>query len=230
VSFTFDDFPRTARQQGAGILEAAGARGTFFVSFGLLGQDSVSGPIVTLDDLRELCAAGHELGCHTFHHLDGKVAGVGEFVRSIEANRTALQTSLPGQDWSVFAYPLDGPVLGLKTAVGPLFTACRGGGQQINSREIDLNLLHSYFLDARTCGDLQAVRELLARNARECGWLIFSTHDVAPAPSRYGCDPGFFGDVVAAALASGARVLPMGQVCRQLCIPQARPSEATARP
>ena len=37
VSFTFDDLPKSAVTTGAGMLEAHGARGTFYVSGGLVG-------------------------------------------------------------------------------------------------------------------------------------------------------------------------------------------------
>ena len=37
VSFTFDDIPKSAATTGAGILEDHGARGTFYVSGGLVG-------------------------------------------------------------------------------------------------------------------------------------------------------------------------------------------------
>jgi hypothetical protein len=46
--------------------------------------------------------------------------------------------------------------------------------------------------------------------------LIFATHDVATRPSAYGCDPKCFEEVVRLSLASGARVLPMTHVCREL--------------
>ena len=36
VSFTFDDLPKSAVTTGAGLLEARGARGTFYVSGGLV--------------------------------------------------------------------------------------------------------------------------------------------------------------------------------------------------
>ncbi|HXD16108.1 MAG TPA: polysaccharide deacetylase family protein [Vicinamibacterales bacterium] len=218
VSFTFDDFPRSAWVEGGRILSAAQLHGTFFISMNLAGADSPSGPVVSHDDLRTLLGEGHELGCHTFDHLDGCASTVEAFERSIGANRRALEALVPGGRFRTFAYPLDGPVLDIKRAVGRHFACCRGGGQTHNAGDIDLNLLKGYFLDWRNQNDLAAVREIIDRNAAARGWLILATHDVAPAPSRYGCSPGFFADVVDAVVRSGARVVPMTRACDELGI------------
>jgi peptidoglycan/xylan/chitin deacetylase (PgdA/CDA1 family) len=216
ISFTFDDFPLTAFTEGGRSLAAHGARGTYFVSCQLLGRDSASGPIASAEDLRALVARGHELGCHTFEHLDGCASTPEAFERSIAANRAALSKSLPGCDLPVFAYPLNGPDLRIKRAVGRHFAGVRGGGQTINAGVIDLNLLKAYFLDHRNRGNLDVVRDVIAQNAAARGWLIFATHDVAAAPSQYGCEPDYFEEVVRLSVQSGARVLPMMRVCQEL--------------
>jgi peptidoglycan/xylan/chitin deacetylase (PgdA/CDA1 family) len=218
VSFTFDDFPRTALTAGGTILRERGVRGTYFVSLQLLGKPSPSGPIATPDDVKALLADGHEVGCHTYEHLDGCKSSVAEFERSIRQNRAALADVAPGVEFPVFAYPLNGPVLSIKRAVGKHFVGCRGGGQTFNKGVIDLNLLKAYFLDWRNRGDLNAVREVVERNAAERGWLIFATHDVAAEPSRYGCRPDFFEEAVRLSISSGARVVPMMEACGALGI------------
>ena len=218
VSFTFDDFPRTALTEGGTILRRRGVRGTYFVSTQLLGKPSPSGPIATPDDVKALLADGHELGCHTYEHLDGCNSSVDAFERSIRQNRTALAAVVPAVELPIFAYPLNGPVLSIKRAVGKHFVGCRGGGQTFNRGVIDLNLLKAYFLDWRNRENLAAVREVVARNAAERGWLIFATHDVAAEPSRYGCEPAFFDEAVRLSIASGARVMPMMEACEALGI------------
>ena len=218
VSFTFDDFPRTALTEGGTILRGHGVTGTYFVSLQLLGKPSPSGPIATPDDVKALLADGHELGCHTYEHLDGCHSSVDEFERSIRQNRVALADVAPGATFPVFAYPLNGPVLSIKRAVGKHFVGCRGGGQTFNSGVTDLNLLKAYFLDWRNRGNADVVREVVERNAAERGWLIFATHDVAPEPSRYGCYPDFFENAVRLSISSGARVVPMMEACAALGI------------
>ena len=50
---------------------------------------------------------------------------------------------------------------------------------------------------------------MIDQNARARGWLIFATHDVRETPSRFGCTPDFFEQVVQWSLESGARILPV---------------------
>jgi peptidoglycan/xylan/chitin deacetylase (PgdA/CDA1 family) len=216
ISFTFDDFPRSALLEGGRILSKHGVRGTYFVSLNLLGSMSPSGRIASSDELHTLVGAGHELGCHTFEHLDGTRASAEDFERSIAANRSALAGHGIDAAFSVFAYPLDGPVVGIKRAVGRHFAGCRGGGQTCNRDVIDLNLLKAYFLDRRAGGTLDSVRKLIDLNAAAGGWLIFATHDVVPTPSLYGVQPAYLDAVVRFAIESGARVLPMARVCGEL--------------
>jgi peptidoglycan/xylan/chitin deacetylase (PgdA/CDA1 family) len=218
ISFTFDDFPRSALLEGGRTLIKHAVRGTYYISLQLVGSPSCVGEIATKDDLRSALAAGHELGCHTFEHLDGCNSSATAFERSIASNKAALAELLPDGRFSVFAYPLDGPVLAIKRAVGRHFVCCRGGGQTFNSGSIDLNLLSAYFLDRRNQGHIEEVRKLIAENTAQRGWLIFATHDVAAQPSPYGCTPAFFEEVVRLAVTSGARVVPVMQACRELRI------------
>jgi peptidoglycan/xylan/chitin deacetylase (PgdA/CDA1 family) len=230
VSFTFDDFPCSASAEGARILAKHGVRGTYFVSCRLLDGPSPSGPIASRADLVALLRDGHELGCHTFEHLDGCASSVDEFEHSIATNRAVIKAMVPEFDgFETFAYPLDGPVLPIKKAVGTHFVACRGGGQTFNDGAVDLNLLKAYFFDYRTNTDLEPARRIIARNAAQRGWLIFATHDVTKAPSRYGCTPEFFEQVVQWSVQSGARVLPMAGVLRELGLVNERRPAAVAQ-
>lgn len=228
VSFTFDDYPRTALTEGGGILIDHGVRGTYFVSLGLLETETASGRIVSWDDLATTLGQGHELGCHTFDHVDGSVVPAARFTRSIEMNRSVLEQSALPARFEVFAYPLNGPSLATKKAAGRRFVACRGGGQTLNQGCIDLHLLKAYFLDSRSRGRVDEIRGLIQANAVNNGWLIFATHDVCDAPSAYGCDIEYFRMILQACVSSGARVLPMAQVCRELGLLTSQSVEAAA--
>ena len=56
VSFTFDDFPRTAYSVGGAILEKFGARGTYYVAAGLMNTSGELGEQSHADDLHSLLA------------------------------------------------------------------------------------------------------------------------------------------------------------------------------
>jgi len=68
ISFTFDDFPRSALLTGGAILKRFGLRGTYYASLGLMGKEAPPGVLFLRDDLEVLLEEGHELGCHSYSH------------------------------------------------------------------------------------------------------------------------------------------------------------------
>jgi peptidoglycan/xylan/chitin deacetylase (PgdA/CDA1 family) len=213
ISFSFDDFPRTALLHGGAILRSRGFAGTYYVALGLLGQDSPSGQIAFREDLRDALLQGHELGCHTFSHYDAWYTNSKTFEDSIIQNRDALRELVPEAQFKSFSYPLSLPRPTIKRAAARYFECCRAGGQGINTGTADLNQLAAYFLE-KAEGDVQTVKNVIDKNKRENGWVVFATHDVSPNPSPYGCTPEFFEEVVTYAMASGARILPVLQATR----------------
>src|SRR4030095_3773547 len=51
ISFSFDDFPRSAFLTGARILADHGISGTYYTSFGLMGETAPTGEIFLQEDL-----------------------------------------------------------------------------------------------------------------------------------------------------------------------------------
>ncbi len=208
ISFTFDDFPRSALLTGGAILNHHGLAGTYFTSLGLLGKDGPSGPLYRLDDLKALLAQRHELGCHTFSHDHSWDTEAEAFEGSVLQNRAALSKLVPGADFKSLSYPIAEPRPMTKRKVARHFLCCRGGGQTLNVGTADLNQLAAYFLE-KSRDRIQAVKDLIELNREARGWIIFATHDVSPDPSPYGCTPEFFDSVVQYAMSSGARILPV---------------------
>ena len=210
ISFTFDDYPVSSLVSGGAILHKRDLRGTYYVAMGLLGGDSPSGAIVSPDHVQVTLNQGHELGCHTFAHNDSWSTDPSVFEDSILRNRSALHDLVPNADFKSFSYPLRFPHPLIKRAAGRHFSCCRGGSQRTNTRTADLNQLSAYFLE-KARGNSREVRDLIDQNRELNGWLIFATHDIASNPSPYGCTPKFFEEVVEYAIASGARILPVGE-------------------
>ena len=215
ISFTFDDFPRSALLTGGAILERFGLRGTYYASFGLMGRTAPTGEIFVPEDVSALVARGHELGCHTFAHCDSWDTKTKEFERSILENRAALDTLLPGASFRTFSYPISPPRPHTKQMVGRRFSCARGGGQTFNVGKTDLNYLRAYFLE-KTRHDRDAIKKLIEQNRAAGGWLIFATHDVCDAPTPYGCTPDFFEDIVECSVRSGARIIPVAEALDSL--------------
>ncbi|HEY1903575.1 MAG TPA: polysaccharide deacetylase family protein [Terracidiphilus sp.] len=208
ISFTFDDFPRSALLTGGEILRRSGLSGTYYTALGLLGKDSPSGPVFVGEDLTKALRDGHELGCHTFAHCDSWQTQPRAFEESVLQNRLALSELIPSYHFKSFSYPISMPRPMSKRAVSKYFSSSRGGGQRFNSGVADLNQLSAYFLE-KAGGEVELVKALIDKNKEARGWLIFATHDISAAPSPFGCIPEFFEEVVRHAVDSGAQILPV---------------------
>src|ERR1700687_5484001 len=218
ISFTFDDFPRSAVLAGGAILKRFGLAGTYFASFGLVGKKTPSCQIFFPDDLTTLLEQGHELGCHTFSHCDSWATATKTFENSILQNRAALNRLFPYSEFKTFSYPISLPRPHTKARIADYFLCCRGGGQTFNAGKVDLNQLSAYFLE-KSRGDFQAVKDLIDRNRQASGWLIFATHDVSDSHTPFGCTPAFLQNVVQYAISSGAQIVPVVEALEVLGAP-----------
>jgi peptidoglycan/xylan/chitin deacetylase (PgdA/CDA1 family) len=214
VSFTFDDFPRTACHIGAPVLERAGVRGTYYVALGLMGTTNECGEQFHREDLTRLRESGHELASHTYGHVSGREMQVEQFAADVEKGRRAI-AEVAGSDSGNFAYPFGHATLRTKRAVGPKLASSRGIVGGLNGPQVDLNLLRANSLYG---GEEQAERvaALIAENAQRKSWLIFYTHDVQPNPSPYGCTPALLEAAVASAKQSGAQVLSVQEAMNRV--------------
>jgi peptidoglycan/xylan/chitin deacetylase (PgdA/CDA1 family) len=207
ISFTFDDFPKSALLTGGQILNRHGVAGTYYASFGLMGREAPTGRIFDAADLDILIKQGHELGCHTFSHCHAWRTSTSEFERAVVDNRHALQQLLPGAEFRSFSYPISPPWPLTKARMARHFSSSRGGGQVPNVGYADLDHLRAYFLEKSP--DVETVRNVIDRNREVAGWLVLATHDVAERPTPFGCTPAFFEAVVRYAVESGARIVPV---------------------
>jgi peptidoglycan/xylan/chitin deacetylase (PgdA/CDA1 family) len=215
VSFTFDDVPASACSIGAAVLERHGARGTFYVSGGGCGAESPGGTLATTEDLRALSRRGHEVGCHTYSHP--AVSGVGhdELVADLERNRCFL--SGVSRDIAVrnFAYPYGDLSWGTKRYLETRFDSCRSLLHGVNAGRADLGALKTCPLENATIG-CEEVSAIIAEAVARKGWLIFSSHDVADAPSRFGVTPDLLALAVAASRDAGCRLATIAQALQVL--------------
>lgn len=215
VSFTFDDFPRSALLAAGRILEDFGGRGTYYTAAGLMEKSNGLGELCNLDDLRAVLERGHELGTQTYEHSSCRKLSTREFERDVQHGIDEVER-LTGYHADNFAYPYGHVTLGTKRALQNL-SSIRSIFPGVNGPEIDLNLLRAN----RLYGDVEgnrAVQKLISDNLQQKSWLIFYTHDVRPNPSEYGCTPEVFEFAVSAAAKSGTRILTVGKALSELGI------------
>jgi peptidoglycan/xylan/chitin deacetylase (PgdA/CDA1 family) len=118
VSFTFDDVPDSAYLNGASILEHEGLRGTFYVAAGTCGTQDTHWRVIDRDQMRALHAAGHEIGCHTFSHVNVETLSAAEMDDQCRRNRELLRQVCGEVRVTNFCYPFGRLSLARKLQLG----------------------------------------------------------------------------------------------------------------
>lgn len=203
VSFSFDDIPATAAEAGAALLDAAGVKGTFYVCAGLCGRSGPMGVFASEPQIQALAQAGHEIGCHTFGHLDCGQADPNQIAGEAEVNAAAL-ASLGLPRARTFAYPYGDVSPAAKRALSSRFRALRGLHAGLVEDGADLNQTPAVGIEGPD-GEATA-RAWLQRAVMRKAWLILYTHDVQPEPSAWGCTPEALARLVADAQAFGCEI------------------------
>jgi peptidoglycan/xylan/chitin deacetylase (PgdA/CDA1 family) len=210
VSFTFDDLPKSAATIGAQILEAHDARGTFYVSGGLVGAASPHWPTGTAEDIVALHEKGHEIGCHTFSHKRTCDLDAESLTEEIARNRRYFRSLNASIEVENFAYPFGYGSYVRKRQLKKTFQSCRSIVPGVNSGAVDLQFLRATpLIDLRV--DTAAIERMFDQAITTNGWLIFYTHDVADEPSPYGCSPALMNHALEAAARRNIPVLNMAE-------------------
>jgi len=200
MSFCFDDVTQTAFSVGAKVLESRGLRGSFFVCAGLLGETGHMGAYATRDQVVRAAEAGHEIGCHTYSHLDCGQAKATDIARDLDRNSHALEgLSLPPP--TTFAYPFGDVSAGAKRITGDRFRLCRALHHGVIGPGADLNQAPAVGIEGE---DGEAIaRRWMQAAARHGAWLILYTHILGTAASEFGCSVETFTRLVDEAIAGG---------------------------
>ncbi|MEZ5954522.1 MAG: polysaccharide deacetylase family protein [Hyphomonas sp.] len=208
VSFTFDDFPKSAAEVGARILEDARGKGTYYACSGMAGTQNETGALFDEVDVRRLTEHGHEIGAHTRSHIDCAQTPLSAILADVGACLMDLKAM--GVDGKIrqFAYPYGETTVGLKQRLSSQFDAVRGILSGRNVAGADLMQLRAYELDgsdARSERALAAIRGLRKQPA----WVVLFTHDVSEGNSGFGISPATLERLVAEAKSAGADLLTM---------------------
>jgi peptidoglycan/xylan/chitin deacetylase (PgdA/CDA1 family) len=190
VSFTFDDFPRSALVVGGSLLRTYGMHGTFYTSMGLMNTVGTVGPYFTPEDLQILLSDGHELGSHTFSHVSSRSVTLAEFQADVRKGRQAVEQLTHNRDEHHFSYPFGHATLCGKRSIGVSVSSCRSF-------------------------DREVLDNLFRLNDRQRGWLIFYTHDLSDVPSAFGCRPSELESVVRTAIKWHTKILTVRQALRR---------------
>src|SRR5882672_1655780 len=143
VSFTFDDLPKSAVDNGASLLEAHGARGTFYVSGDLVGVGTPYWAAGDAADVLSLHRRGHEIGCHTFSHQRACDLDATSLADEIARNRGYFRALDSAIEIETFAYPFGYGSFIRKRQLKDEFQTCRSIMPGVNSGSVDLQFLRA---------------------------------------------------------------------------------------
>lgn len=212
VSFTFDDVPKSAATVGAPMLAEYDARGTFYISGGLVDQWSGHWTGVSAEEIVALHRSGHEIACHTFSHLRAIDLDEAAMTAESEKNRRYFSALDPSIRIENFAYPYGLGSVARKRQLSKVFRSSRSIIPGVNSGVVDLQYLRATPL-IDTNLDRDGVDRVFDEAVASNGWLIFYSHDVKAAPSPYGCSPSLLRHALEAA---ARRKIPMLSVAAAL--------------
>lgn len=207
VTFSFDDIPASAAHEGAAVLEARGVRGVFYVCAGLYGRDGHMGRFADAAEIRRLAERGHEIGGHTFDHIDCRRAAPAALAADLDANDRALAAFGPAPH---FAFPYGEVSPRAKALLSRRYATLRGVHKGLMRDGDDLNQMPGVGIEG--AGGEAVARAWIDRAVRRNAWLILYTHDVRPSPSPWGCTPEVLAAAVDHALASGCEIRTISQV------------------
>lgn len=212
LSICFDDFPVSAAEVGAGLMESHGARGTFYAAAGLAETDGPCGRNFSPAHARTLAARGHEIGCHTLTHEDCATRDPFATLTDLARNRDALMDmGCPAPE--SLAYPYGETRGDLKRSLPTRITAARGILPGLNVGRADLAQLHAFPLFG--AGGMGRAHDALAQAAKRNAWMIAFTHDVSAAPSPWGTSIGALDTFLTATRNAGVVVLPVSAALKR---------------
>lgn len=215
VSFTFDDCPDSAFTNGASILEDHGIYGTFYVASGTCDTDDTYWHVITPEQVRALHEHGHEIGCHTYSHVNVETLDAARLDEECRMNHNMLRRLCGDIQLTNFCYPFGCLSLPRKLQLQKRFDSCRGIYEGVNVGTIDLGLLKVIELYNRTL-TMEKLQRVLRETCDHNGWLIFYVHDVADPPTFMGCSPAFLRSTIETVQSMGLSCVTIREGMRQI--------------
>ena len=207
ITFSFDDFPVSAADNGADILDAIHAKAIYYACSGLAGKTNRTGKQYDDEHIAKLVSAGHEIGAHTHFHIDCAIRPVNDVIADIERNLMELDNMGARDPIDHFAYPYGETSVKLKYTLAKKFHTARGILPGNNAERADRMQLRSMELNPDPMTVERALGAIEKAQYEPC-WLNIFTHDVRDTPSDYGITPKALQRVARAARDSALPILP----------------------
>ena len=207
ISISFDDFPKSVMENALPLLDKYGWKASFYVASGLVNTTNHLGLHFNQNDLARLQQGGHEIGCHTYNHLNITEISTSRLTDELKANARAAKNLGITTPLRAFAYPFGETSISRKAKLSHEFSSLRGIMRGVHYGKVDLNQIKS--VPIYTGPDMAQTHRFIKNLTRKPGWLTLFTHDVRENPSEWGCTPQDFEKTLALIHESGAKVMPI---------------------
>jgi peptidoglycan/xylan/chitin deacetylase (PgdA/CDA1 family) len=213
VTFTFDDFRKSAWVNGGPLLARFGAKATFYVAGGFEGRTIQGIRYYDRSDLVAAHADDHEIACHTYSHYSVPKRSSADLDSDIERNGAFLRNALGNVHPVSFAYPYGDVSPRSRSVFMRRFTSCRSVHAGLNKGRMNLGALNAVTLYNRPW-EIDHIDRWIRRAKDERAWLIFLTHDVDDDPPAVGTTPALLEYALAATRRADIEILPMRSALR----------------
>jgi peptidoglycan/xylan/chitin deacetylase (PgdA/CDA1 family) len=210
VSITFDDFPASAAEMGARLLEEHEGKGTYYACLSKCGAGRPFQPehLIALDE------RGHELACHSYDHKNCLVSSKGTIESEVTRNAAMLWQTCNKRFAPHYAFPYGLFRPSARKVLGRHFLSLRTIHPGVHRGTVDLLALKSSPLLRDT--PRQQILDQIREVEQSGGWLTFYTHEVEERPGPYGTTPSALAEVLAACRRAGIELATVGSVVARL--------------
>ncbi|MEM7327234.1 MAG: polysaccharide deacetylase family protein [Pseudomonadota bacterium] len=194
ISFSYDDFPKSAIEIGAVELERHGFQGSFYPAASFCGAHEDGQAYYTEADIQCLREKGHEIGCHTHDHANLLRLNNQDIEDQFERNQAFFNDLTESERFVSMAYPFGNVSPRVKKVAQKRFPVCRGVWSGVNTGKIDMALLKVVGLDHHLTPE--QTRAWIQQARDENGWLIFVAHDIQTDHTPFGVRPDTYAEIV----------------------------------
>lgn len=192
VSFTFDDSWLSQYTDAFPILQAAGIKGTFYITTQPL-QELWDGFMIPAH-VRDIFKSGHEIGGHTVTHADLTTLNQSGVNREIKNSKTYIER-LIGTTISTIAYPYGSYNASVKTLTQNAgYTSGRATDEGLNTATTDTFALKSECPVNTT--PLSQIKQAIDDAKASKQWYILCLHEVNNSGDEYSITPARLKEIV----------------------------------
>ena len=215
ISISFDDFPFSAFDNAKPMLDANNWQATWYVCGSYMNSETNTyGKMYTEDSLLELKDDRHDIGCHSYSHLNFQNCSTSMASRDCARNMKFFFDH-GFEKASSFAFPFGASTLLTKRVLLPHYSALRSVDSGINQDDLDLGHLKAIALQDDRGGVSEAL-DAIETVKEEGGWLILFSHDIAKAHSPWGTSPEEFSRLLSAIEKADISVKPVRDVLHEI--------------